>query len=595
VSPFRLPAGLAAALAAGRPPTGAKRIVVALVVASGVAVHIPDATPAAVGLAVLTTVLASLWLGTLPRTVVLAGLALVALPYPVSRLAGGLTAVGALLLVLAGFTVSFLTTQMLAAQETALRTLGARDDLARRNQLEYEDLHSRLEQVSTRDPLTSLLHRKALLHHLDALLALPGTTGVLVLSLSRFTQINEAYGADVGDELLAAVAERLRRSAREGDQVGRLGGDEFGVVLHGLTAETAQPVTDRLVQLLDDPFTVGPYVLSVTASSGLALHAGDGSCTAAELLQRALTAAHSGAPGFVTHVYDAAAEARAADALVLQDDLSAGLERGEFFLLYQPKVCTRTGRMTSVEALVRWQHPTRGLVAPDAFIGIAERSGLIAPLGLHVLQMACAQLREWASLAPGLSVAVNVSARQLVEPDFVDQVRGVLFGSGIDPARIILELTESLMVEDEEAAVAVLWQLRGLGVRMSLDDFGTGYSSLARLGSLPLDEMKIDKSFVDRLGAKPQDSTALVTAAVAMGHGLGLKVVAEGVEDAMQAAMLTGVGCDLLQGYLLGKPQRPADLATQFARPLLVPQPALPSPRALADTAATHVPRVLPG
>jgi diguanylate cyclase (GGDEF)-like protein len=591
VSPFRLPSGLAAA----RPPTGAKRVLVSLVIAGGIAVHVPEAAPAAVGLAVLTAVLAGLWLPALSRTLVLGGIALVALPYPVTPLAAGLTGAGALLLVLAGFTAASLTAQLLAAQETALRTLGARDDLARRNQLEYEDLHSRLEQVSTRDPLTSLLHRKALLHHLEQLLGLPGTTGVLVLSLSRFSQVNEAYGADVGDELLAAVAERLRRSAREGDQVGRLGGDEFGIVLSGLTAATAQPVADRLVQLLDDPFTVGPFVLAVTASSGLALHTGDAPCTAAELLQRALTAAHSSGPGFVTHVYDAAAEARAADALVLEDDLAAGLQRGEFFLLYQPKVCTRTGRMSSVEALVRWQHPTRGLVAPDAFIGIAERSGLIAPLGLHVLQMACAQLREWAALAPGLSVAVNVSARQLVEPDFVEQVRTVLFGSGIDPARIILELTESLMVEDEEAAVAVLWQLRGLGVRMSLDDFGTGYSSLARLGSLPLDEMKIDKSFVDRLGAKPQDSTALVTAAVAMGHGLGLKVVAEGVEDAAQAALLTSVGCDLLQGYLLGKPQRAAELAGQFAHPLLIPQPTLPAPRALADNGSTHVPRVLPG
>jgi EAL domain-containing protein (putative c-di-GMP-specific phosphodiesterase class I) len=274
-------------------------------------------------------------------------------------------------------------------------------------------------------------------------------------------------------------------------------------------------------------------------------------------MRHATVTARSTGPGGAAQVYDPAAKAAAADQLELETDMARAVEHGEFFLLYQPLICSRTGRLQSVEALVRWQHPTRGLIPPDAFIGLAERTGLIVPLGLHVLRMAIAQLRAWSTVAPELSIAVNVSARQLVEPDFVEQVRNIVWSSGVDPHKVILELTESMIMEDAEAAVAALWQLRTLGVALALDDFGTGYSSLARLGDLPLDELKIDKSFVDRLGASAGDSTALVTAAVAMGHGLGLKVVAEGVETMEQATVLGSVGCDLLQGYLLGRPQQP--------------------------------------
>jgi EAL domain-containing protein (putative c-di-GMP-specific phosphodiesterase class I) len=251
-----------------------------------------------------------------------------------------------------------------------------------------------------------------------------------------------------------------------------------------------------------------------------------------------------------------------------------------------------TGRISAVEALVRWRHPVHGLVPPDAFIGLAERTGLIVPLGLRVLELACAQLQAWAPQAPELTVAVNVSARQLVEVGFVEDVRRVLWSSRVDPSRVVLELTESLLVEDSDAAVAVLWGLRGLGVRLALDDFGTGYSSLGRLGDLPLDEMKIDKSFVDRLGAAPRDSATLVTAAVAMGHGLGLEVVAEGVETAAQAAFLRDIGCDLLQGYLLGKPQPAQDVTRQLDHRLLAEPGAIPGPR--GDDDRVIVPAVMP-
>ncbi len=291
-------------------------------------------------------------------------------------------------------------------------------------------------------------------------------------------------------------------------------------------------------------------------------------------------------------MFTPAAGADSHDSLTLEADLHRALENDELFLLYQPLVSTATGRIESVEALVRWQHPERGLVPPDAFIAAAERSGQILDIGMRVLEMAVRQLRLWAAAGSALSVAVNVSARQLLEPGFVDAVRTVVWSSGINPQQVMLELTESLLVEDGDAAIAALWQLRGLGVRLAIDDFGTGYSSLARLGELPIDEMKIDKSFVDRLGAPANDSTALVTAAVAMGHGLGLTVVAEGVETPAQAAQLGALSCDLLQGYLLGRPQAAADLGPQFGRRLLADPTLIPAPRLESPAAVTPV--VLP-
>src|SRR3954452_8013779 len=564
-------------LARGRGPSNPVRLVAVLVLLVGVVEHIPLAATLAVGLAALVTVLSALWLRGAAAVVTLIALAVVALPWPLTATNTAVTVAGGLLLTLAGRTVASLSGLMLAAQESARRQAGARDELARRTQAERAQLSSQLEQVANRDPLTGLLHMVALLRLLDLVLAAGEPEGVLVLSLVRFGDVNDAYGADVGDELLAAVAERLRHSARGSDVVGRIGGDEFAVLLTGLTWDYAAQVAGRLPQLLNEPFTIGPHVIQLTARAGLALQEEPNPhLPAVELMRHATVTARATGPGAAAPLYDPAAKSAAAEQLELETDMARGLENGEFFLLYQPLVCARTGRMQSVEALVRWQHPTRGLVPPDAFIGLAERTGLIVPLGLHVLRLAIAQLRAWATVAPGLSIAVNVSARQLVEPDFVEQARHIVWSSGVDPHHVILELTESMIMEDAEAAVAALWQLRGVGVGLALDDFGTGYSSLARLGDLPLDELKIDKSFVDRLGAATGDSTALVTAAVAMGHGLGLKVVAEGVETLEEAALLSSVGCDLLQGYLLGRPQPAEALVPQFGEQLLPSASALP-------------------
>ncbi|MCW2545127.1 MAG: hypothetical protein JWM40_2679, partial [Frankiales bacterium] len=290
--------------------------------------------------------------------------------------------------------------------------------------------------------------------------------------------------------------------------------------------------------------------------------------------------ARTATPGAAVVVWVGEQESHGATRIERETDMRRGLAADEFFLLYQPLISTQNGTITAVEALVRWRHPDRGLVPPDDFITLAERTGLIVPLGMRVLEKACAQLRDWAAAGTGmhLTVAVNVSARQLLEADFVVQVRQALWNSGVNPRQIVLELTESMLVDDSTAAVNVLWQLRALGVRLAIDDFGTGYSSLARLGEMPVDELKIDKSFVDRLGASSRDSTALVTAAVAMGHGLALEVVAEGVEDANQAAFLSSIGCDLLQGYLLGKPQAADEITAQLGHQLMSPG-TMPEPR----------------
>jgi len=541
----------------------------------------------------MTAVLCALWLSL--RLACAAGALLPAflLPLSLDVLAVPALVVGSLATVLCVVAVRRTADRLREEQALNQHQLDSREELTRTNAEERARLSSELHRASTHDPLTGLLNRAATTEHLDLMLGTGQPVGVLVVSLVGFAAINEAHGSDVGDELLAAVARRLSGSARASDRVGRLGGDEFAVLFHALDETSAVHVADRLPQVLAEAFTIGPHVLPLTARAGLARHAGGPvPPRGIELLRQAAQVAQAGRPGSGAKVFDPTQQVHAAEQLELEADMRAGLSRNEFFLLYQPLVCTRTGRMLSVEALVRWQHPTRGLIPPDSFIGLSERTGLIVPLGLRVLEMACAQMKEWAAVAPGLSVAVNVSARQLVEPDFVNQVRDILWRSTADPHNVILELTESLLVEDTDSAVAVLWQLRALGVRLALDDFGTGYSSLARLGELPLDEMKIDKSFVDRLGSQ-QDSTALVTAAVAMGHGLGLSVVAEGVETAEQAQILRSVECDLLQGYLLGKPQRPAELVPQFAVQLMSTNVAsLPAPRPSRDEVL--VPRVMP-
>jgi len=564
----------------GGTPTRLSRPLLLLLLLATAASTLLLPSPLAAAPAILVAALAGVWCERIGRVLLplLAGAALTS-----GTSTGQLATGAALALVLVGqaWLVARCATAASASRSHALRAVSERADDVRAAQQSQQELVGQLHYWSTHDALTGLLNRSAFLRLVDAALATGQPTGVLVVSVADFTGVNERLGDPFGDAALTELARRLVSTARGGDIVARLGGDSFGVLLSGMVERDAPAVAKRLVDPLAVPYQHEDDAVSLRVRSGVAAWAGDGDGhqTARALVRAAEAATRRCTAGQPTVVVGTSHPVPQQENGLTEADLARGLEADELFLLYQPLVSGKTGLMIGVEALVRWRHPVRGLVPPDAFIGLAERTGLIVPLGLKVLELAVAQLRAWTLQAPALTIAVNVSARQLVEPGFVEDVRRVLWGSGVDPTRVVLELTESLLVDDSEAAVAVLWQLRGLGVRLALDDFGTGYSSLARLGDLPLDEMKIDKSFVDRLGALPRDSATLVTAAVAMGQGLGLEVVAEGVETAAQAAFLREVGCDLLQGYLLGKPQPADDIARQF-NVLMLPKPgAIPTPR----------------
>ena len=571
---------LADRLVSAQPPWWASRVLIILVCLVAVVAHVPGLLPAAVASGAAVAILTGVWTSGPRSSLWIIAATLATLPLPLTPLSAGVTVAAGVIWLGVTKLVQSLSHLVLLSHASSLKHYGERDELDRESRAQREQLQGQVEYWANHDRLTEVLNRSALTAHLADLAAARTPTGVLVVCVAGFTEINDGLGTDVGDELLIALARRLRTRARTRDVVARLGGDEFVVVLPGLLPENTGAVADRLLQVLTDPFTINDHLVPLHARCGLALDDGGFAQGPGELLRQASYAARSAKVDGVPAVFSATTQSENQAALALEADLHRALDNDEFFLLYQPLVSTVTGRIESVEALVRWQHPEKGLIAPDAFIPAAERSGQIMGIGLRVLEMAMAQMRAWSSgPSAGLTVAVNVSARQLLEPDFVQQVQAIVWGAGVDPRKVLLELTESLLVEDSDAAIATLWQLRGLGVRLAIDDFGTGYSSLARLGELPIDEMKIDKSFVDRLGVANHDSTALVTAAIAMGHGLGLVVVAEGIESASQAAQLSALDCDLLQGYLLGRPQTAEALGPQFGKRLLSESTGIPAPR----------------
>jgi diguanylate cyclase (GGDEF)-like protein len=465
---------------------------------------------------------------------------------------------------------------------------------------ERGELTSQLEYWATHEPLTRLANRTLFTRAVVDALATGEPCGVMVISLTDFGAINLTYGSAVGDQALHAIAGRLRHALRGDDVAGRLGGDDFGVLLRGLELAHAEATGERLMRIFDNPVVVSDFPLAIDARAGVAVRSAAEPIDAMELLRQAEVAAGAARPGAGVHVFAPALQAEAARTNRLEADLRASLDAGDFVCYYQPLISTTDGHIASLEALVRWQHPTRGVVGPQEFIPAAERCGLIVPLGLAVLDQACRQLRAWNQTSgAALTVAVNLSARQLVEPGFVDSVKRVVWGSGVNPASVMLEITESLLVEDSEAAIDTLWQLRGLGLKLAVDDFGTGYSSLSRLSDMPIDEMKIDKSFTDRIHAATSDSVPIIAAAVAMGHALGLSVVAEGVETAAQADFLREVECDLLQGYLLSRPLEAAQV-TPFLRHALLDVSVPPRGREPADLSEpdaalrARVPRLLP-
>ncbi|MGE5788996.1 MAG: putative bifunctional diguanylate cyclase/phosphodiesterase [Myxococcales bacterium] len=416
-----------------------------------------------------------------------------------------------------------------------------------------------------RDPLTGLPSRAAFMENVSRSIARSErqlTTRPFALGfidLDRFRNINDAHGTDIGNHVLLEVAFRIRHAVRRVDlvaHVSHLERDEFAVLLEDLRAvEDARRIGQRILDAIREPIQLpSGNTVVVNASIGFAL-ATNAQVTPEVLLHDAETAMRraKATPDDACQVFDLAMHERARNRLQLEAELRGGIARREFVLHYQPIVSLFTGEITSCEALVRWQHPTRGFVPPLDFIEIAEESGLIVPLGQLILETACGQARRWRDLGTaGLSVAVNISTRQLTEGQLVETVRQCLQCSGLTPEMLKLEITESVAARKPAETIATLNELRDLGVQLLMDDFGTGYSSLSRLSGFPLHKLKIDRSFVTHLPHNAQDE-AIASTIVAMAHGLGLEVIAEGVETVEQARFLRSIGCEEMQGYLFSK------------------------------------------
>ena len=432
---------------------------------------------------------------------------------------------------------------------------------------ERKVLEERLHHQAFHDPLTNLANRALLQDRLDHALARHARSGgllaVVLLDLDDFKSINDSLGHRAGDELLGSVADQLRRCTRAADTLARLGGDEFAILLEDLAnpAEAVQ-VAERIVEALSSSFSFEGRAFPVSASVGVAF-AEAGLATVDDVIRDADVAmylAKSTAKGSFT-VFEPGMHLAVKHRLQLKAELAKAMSSDELTLHYQPIVDLPTGQIVGVEALARWHHPELGMVPPVEFIPIAEESGLIVPLGIWVLETACREVQRWqqAGDAPAsLHVSVNVSGRQLEDPHFVDKVRHVLDQLGFDPAQLVLEITESVLVSKAHGAIDKLHALKRLGVRLAIDDFGTGYSSLGSLQELPVDILKIDKSFVDRLDGDDEQAN-LARAVLGLGHSLQLETVAEGVETISQADELNRLHCNMAQGYYFA---RPADAGT---------------------------------
>ncbi|HEX2207981.1 MAG TPA: EAL domain-containing protein [Longimicrobium sp.] len=431
------------------------------------------------------------------------------------------------------------------------------------NITERKAMEARLRHEANHDALTALPNRTLLQERL-AEAARRGRDerfAVLFLDLDRFKVINDSLGHLAGDELLRAVAARLRACARPGDTVARFGGDEFVLLLDGVGDEAeAARRAEEIQAALVAPVDVGDYEVFTSASIGIALAGGDDSRRPEHLLRDADAAMYRARTlGAERHaVFDRSMHAEALRRLQLETELRRAVDRGEFRVFYQPVVELETGLTRGWEALVRWEHPERGRVGPDEFIAAAEDTGLIVPLGRWVLGQACRQLRLWQDgdgAGEPLFVCVNLSARQFQDPRLLAEVEAAVTEARLPPGSLKLELTESTVMRDPQAASALLRRLRALGIQIYLDDFGTGYSSLSHLHQLPLDGLKIDRSFV-----RGTIDSAVVQTILTLAHSLGVGVVAEGIEEAAQLAALRAMGCRLGQGFLFSRPLEAASV-----------------------------------
>ena len=433
---------------------------------------------------------------------------------------------------------------------------------------ERKELEAELEHQATHDPLTGLPNRALLLDRLGVALARgrrrSSPLAVLFVDVDNFKVVNDSLGHDRGDRILVELAGRLAHRLRDCDTVARFGGDEFVVLCEDLEDENeAVAVAERLRTAATEPFVVDGIEVFVTLSIGIS-HAPRADARAESLVRDADAAMYEAKERGRdrTEVFDGAMRARLQERLETESALRRALERGELLLHYQPTVSLLDGTITGVEALVRWEHPERGLLGPAEFVPLAECTGLIVPIGAWVLEQACRQLVRWRTSvaeAADLAVSVNVSGRQLVDADFPARVEAILDEAGADPAWVQLELTESILMDDPDAVVKTLEALRRTGVTVAVDDFGTGYSSLAYLKRFPTQSLKIDRTFIAGIGRSHEDST-ITTAVIRLAHTLGLEAVAEGVEDAEQLVRLRDAGCDLAQGFYFSRPLPAADL-----------------------------------
>lgn len=470
----------------------------------------------------------------------------------------------------------------------------ARDITAQKQaQMAQEQAQQTIRRQAEHDSLTGLPNRARFHAALGEALANGKPLAVLFVDLDMFKRVNDSLGHAAGDHLLREVAARFQTCLGPQDLLARMGGDEFTLLLHPPQAdgrsgkalkETAEETAQHLLNALAQPVFVGGHSLHVAASIGISLAPQDGR-DAETLIKHADLAMYRAKDEGRNcwHLFTAALIEAAHEKLTLENSLRHAIRAGELTVFYQPQVSLRTGSVLGVEALVRWQHPQWGMVSPGRFIPLAEESGLILPLGRWVLREACRQAARWARSGEIRRVSVNLSARQLGEPGLVAQVRDILEETGLPPACLDLELTESALIAQGEAVSARLSALRALGVRIAVDDFGTGYSSLAYLRRFPLDILKVDRSFISGLaepGAEGRRNQAVVRAVVDMAHALSLEVIAEGVETEEQRTIMAALGCDEMQGFLFSPPVPPARLEELLAEELLaraeLPQRARP-------------------
>ncbi len=437
------------------------------------------------------------------------------------------------------------------------------EDVSERHRVE-----ARMAHMARHDALTGLPNRilyREQMEHALAQIHRGGGLAVLCLDLDHFKSVNDTLGHPIGDKLLQAVAARLLHETRDADMVVRLGGDEFAIIQSSAVQPTeAKALAERLVTALGQVFEIDDHHIAVGVSIGIAVTS-DGLANADTLLKSAdLALKRAKADGRSTfRFFEAEMDARMQARRRLEIDLRRAVAEDQFVVYYQPLVATNTGKIGGFEALVRWEHPTRGIVSPAEFIPLAEETGLIARIGMLVLEQACADATSWPD---DVHVAVNLSPLQFRNTDLAADVAAVLDRSGLPACRLELEITESLLLQDSETTLAILHEIRGLGVRISMDDFGTGYSSLSYLRRFPFDKIKIDQSFIRNLD-ESSDCLAIVRAVLGLGRSLGMSVIAEGVETDEQLALLRREGCQQVQGYLFSRPKPVSSIRNLLSKP----------------------------